>query len=331
MIILSFLSFLLLFSISFSQSNNSFPTIKYKIVKFDNYTRLRAFLRDFTPSVSKIKYRVLTTLNRKELQFFRPKEPIILPDTFVEDLRGYSVFPIEYPEARFIPKLIVVSNVYQAYGCYEWGNLVRFSAAITGKKSTPTYPGRYSLQWKQRLRRSSFNESWIMPFTWNFHRLTGSAFHQFSMPGFPASHMCIRQFREDAEWLFNWGEGPKRDSTGKIIPMSGTPVIIIDFYDFINRPKKWLELESNQQKIDYLPSDPLNVEEALIPIIHIPPELRSIIPKKDKIRYETAFDTLVARGIMPRNTRLTPSQSLKKKDAARKTDGVRKDSIQLFR
>ncbi|ROL60741.1 murein L,D-transpeptidase [Bacteroidetes/Chlorobi group bacterium MS-B_bin-24] len=302
------------FSASFSQTQPSFPLIKYKVVKFDNYAKLNSFLREFNPNVNKTKYRVLTTLNRKELRFFRPKQPIILPDTFLDDLRVYSVFPLEYPGAKFIPKLIVVSNVYQAYACYEFGNLVRFAAAITGKKSTPTYPGRYSLQWRERLRISSFNESWIMPFTWNFHRLTGSAFHQFEMPGFPASHMCIRQFREDAEWLYNWGEGPKRDSTGKIIPMSGTPVIIIDFYDFINFPKKWLELESNQQKIDYLPPDPMKVEEALMPIEHIPPELRSMIPKKERIRYETAFDTLVARGVIPRSLRLRPSNSLKKKD-----------------
>ena len=302
------------FSASFSQTQPSFPLIKYKVVKFDNYAKLNSFLREFNPNVNKTKYRVLTTLNRKELRFFRPKQPIILPDTFLDDLRVYSVFPLEYPGAKFIPKLIVVSNVYQAYACYEFGNLVRFAAAITGKKSTPTYPGRYSLQWRERLRISSFNESWIMPFTWNFHRLTGSAFHQFEMPGFPASHMCIRQFREDAEWLYNWGEGPKRDSTGKIIPMSGTPVIIIDFYDFVNFPKKWLELKSNQQKIDYLPPDPMKVEEALIPIEHIPPELRSMIPKKERIRYETAFDTLVARGVIPRGLRLRPSNSLKKKD-----------------
>lgn len=313
MLILFFI-IILGFSASFSQTQPSFPIIKYKVVKFDNYAKLNSFLREFNPNVNKTKYRVLATLNRKELRFFRPKQPIILPDTFLDDLRAYSVFPLEYPGAKLIPKLIVVSNVYQAYACYEFGNLVRFAAAITGKKSTPTYPGRYSLQWRERLRISSFNESWIMPFTWNFHRLTGSAFHQFEMPGFPASHMCIRQFREDAEWLYNWGEGPKRDSTGKIIPMSGTPVIIIDFYDFVNFPKKWLELESNQQKIDYLPPDPMKVEEALIPIEHIPPELRSMIPKKERIRYETAFDTLVARGVIPRGLRLRPSNSLKKKD-----------------
>ncbi len=301
----------------FCQNDLSYPIINYKILKFENYKKLNAFLQNYYPSINKIKYRVLTTLNRKEIRFFRPKQPIVVPDTFVEDLRAYSVFPLEYPGAREIPKIIVVSNVYQAYACYEWGKLVRFAAANTGKKSTPTFPGRYSLQWKEKLRRSSFNENWIMPFTWNFHRLTGSAFHQFEMPGYPASHMCIRQFRVDAEWLFNWGEGPKRDSLGKIIPMSGTPVLIIDFYDFVNYPKKWLELTSNQQKIDYLPPEPLNVEEALIPIILIPPELRKIIPRKERIRYETAFDTLVSRGIIPSNLKLTPSSPLNKKQESK--------------
>ncbi|MGB9912924.1 MAG: L,D-transpeptidase [Candidatus Kapaibacteriota bacterium] len=302
--------FLLPLEMIFGEETLEFPQIKYKLLQFKNNKELIKFLKEFSPQKNKTKYRVLTTLNRKELRFFRINLPIIVPDSFVPDLRAYSVFPYHYEGARNIPKIIVVSNLYQAYACYEYGKLVRFAAVNTGKKSTPTYPGRYALQWKERLRRSSFNEDWIMPFTWNFHRLAGMAFHQFEMPGYPASHMCIRQFSEDAEWLYNWGEGPKKDSTGKIIPMSGTPVIIIDFYNFGGK-KKWLELTSNQPVIS-LPPNPMEIELALIPIVHIPPELRVIIPKKERKRYETALDTLIARGILPKNIKLTPSQSLKK-------------------
>jgi hypothetical protein len=303
-----------LFNLNFeilSQNSETFPIINYKIVQFNNQSELQKFFKEFSPRNNKTKYRVITTLNRKELRFFRIKQPIIVPDTFISDLRAYTVFPQFYEGAKNIPKLIVVSNLYQCYACYEYGKLVRFAAANTGKKSTPTYPGRYSLQWRERLRRSSFNEEWIMPYTWNFHKITGMAFHQFDMPGYPASHMCIRQFEDDAKWLFDWGEGPKKDSTGKLLPGTGTPVVIIDFYNF-GKEKKWLKLTSNKDTIDYLPKNPLEVEEALIPIIHVPPELRNILPKDVRKRYETALDTLIARGVLPKDIKLTPSKSLKK-------------------
>ncbi|MCX7909674.1 MAG: L,D-transpeptidase [Ignavibacteria bacterium] len=319
--ILFFVIFFCIINNAFAQVTNSFPKINYRTVQFKKSSELNKFLKDFLPSKDKIKYRVITTLNRKELRYFRINQPIIVPDTFIEDLRAYSVFPQFYESAKNIPKLIIVSNIYQAYACYENGILVRFSAMNSGKISTPTYPGRYALQWKQRLRRSSFNENWIMPFTWNFHRLTGMAFHQFDMPGYPASHMCIRQFKDDAEWLFHWGEGPKKDSNGKFIPMSGTPVIIIDFYNFKAKEKKWLQLSSNFDIISNLPLEPLEFEEALIPIIHIPPDLRGTLSAKERKRYEFALDTLIARGILPKDIRLTPSKSLKRKTTDKKQLG----------
>ncbi|MCX7880565.1 MAG: L,D-transpeptidase [Ignavibacteria bacterium] len=320
--------FFLLFAILqvYSSDIPEFPEIKYKILIFEKKAELQKFLREHSSSKqNQIKNRVITTLNRKSLRYFRLKEPIIVPDTYVADLRAYSVFPDFYPSAKDIPKIIVVSNVYQAYACYEYGKLVRFASAITGKRSTPTYPGRYALQWRELLRRSSFNENWIMPFTWNFHRLTGMALHQFDMPGYPASHMCIRQFREDAEWLYYWGEGPKKDEKGGIIPMSGTPLIVVDFFDFKRRTKKWLELKSNKEKIDYLPSNPMEVEEALIPIVHYPPELRPLLSRKERIRSETALDTLIARGILPKDIRLAPSNPLikPKKDTSGGTNNTK--------
>lgn len=298
------------------QSQNGtpqFPIINYRTVVFTKASELNKFLKEHKPQKSNIiKYRVITMLNRKELRYFRLNQKIVVPDTYVPDLRAYSVFPLYYEGAKDIPKLILVSNVYQSYACYEFGNLVRFAAANTGKKTTPTYPGRYSLYWRDRLRRSSFNEEWVMPFTWNFHLLIGAAFHQFAMPGYPVSHSCIRQFKEDAEWLFNWGEGAKYKPKGGYVPFSGTPVIIIDFFDFVKGERHWLNLTSNQFKIQNLPTHPLEVEEALIPIQHVPPELRSLLSKKDLKRYKYAEDTLKARGILPKNVRLTPSKSLQK-------------------
>ncbi len=86
--------------------------------------------------------------------------------------------------------------------------------------------------WKQELRISSLDSTWKMPYTWNIHRFSGSAFHKFDMPGYPASHSCLRQFLDDAKWLYKWGEGAKYDTANLAIHLTGTPVIIIDHFDY---------------------------------------------------------------------------------------------------
>jgi hypothetical protein len=226
----------------------TFPLINYTKVHIGSGQQLREILARFPkPSEtdnntnSKIKpfnkSRIISTLNRKELRFIRVGDSLLVPDQIIEDLRAYSVFPAYYPGGKDFKKIILVSNKYQCYACYEYGKLVRFAAANTGKEITPTYPGRYSIVWKELVRISSLDDSWVMPYALNYHREAGSAFHQFDMPGRPVSHSCCRQLMEDAKWLFKWGEGEKKDSLGKFIPLSGTPVIILDIFDF--RRKHW--------------------------------------------------------------------------------------------
>ncbi len=251
-------------------------------------------------------FRAITTLNRKEFGYIRVGDTIVTPDTVLADLRAYSVFPARYPAGDTLPKLILISNKYQSYACYEYGHLVRFAACNTGTERKATFPGRYALNWKERMRTSSLNDNWKLPYNWNFHLYAGNAFHQFAMPGRPVSHSCVRQFMPDAEWLFSWGEGGKRDSSGRIMALTGTPVIIIDIFDF-TRPKggPWLELPSNREVITDLPADPMGVEEALIPMSQVPSEVRGGLPNRD--RYKYAEDTLRARGIIREGVNLSAS------------------------
>ena len=124
---------------------------------------------------------------------------------------------------------------------------------------------------------------------------------------------------EDAEWLFGWGRGTRRDSTRRLMPMSGTPVIILGHFDFSRkRGGPWLELNSNKDSLVQLPPDPMAVEEALIPIIQIPEVSRPHL--KNKERYIHAEDTLRARGIIRPEVKLTKSidfNKLKREKAAR--------------
>mgnify|MGYP002350030326 CR=1 FL=1 len=291
---------------------DKFPKINYKLFHISSKSVYDSIRNEYAHQKDNpYPHKILITLNRKEFGFIRIGDKIIVPDTIVNDLKAYSIFPQEYPGAKDIPKIIMVSNKYQCYGCYEFGKLVRFAAANTGKERTPTYPGRYGLVWKDRLRKSSLDSNWVLPFTWNFHAQAGSAFHKFVMPGRPVSHSCIRQFLTDAEWLYNWGEGIKKDSTGRWTQLSGTPVIIIDIFDFSRKSGgPWLELTSNKDSILQLPEKPMEVEEALIPIIQIPKESRGSLINRS--RYLYAEDTLRARGVIRPNVKLTPSVNFNK-------------------
>ncbi len=289
-----------------------FPLINYTLDTIDNRKELREVIRKFRRTKGNYAaHKAFTTLNRKELRFVRVGQALVFPDTIIADMRAYSVFPYYYPGAKNIKKIIMVSNLYQAYGCYEYGKLVRFAAVNSGKERTPTYPGRYAITWKERDHLSSIDSNWHMPFTLNFHRHAGSAFHKFTMPGYPASHSCVRQFYDDAEWLYYWVDTEKYDADGKPIPFSGTPVVIIDYYDY--RPEKryrWKYLKNNKEKIDYLPENPMAVEEALIPICQIPLAARGSL--KNYKRFLYAEDTLRARGVIRPGVRLIHTRNFNK-------------------
>jgi len=280
-----------------------FPRIRYNRVKIRDNDHL-AEIREKFPYVSDTvsPRKILMTLNRKEFRYIRVGDEIIVPDTIISDQRAYSIFPQYYHGAKDIPKIIMVSNKYQCYASYEHGVLVRFAAANTGKERTPTYPGRYALVWKERNRRSSLDSTWFMPYTWNFHELAGNAFHKFDMPGRPVSHSCVRQFMDDAKWLFNWGKGATRKEGGELKHLSGTPVIIIDIFDFSRKTGgPWLELKNNKDNILELPKDPMAVEEALIPWCQIPLMSRNNDARR---KFLYAEDTLRARGIIRPNVKL---------------------------
>ncbi|MFP4529267.1 MAG: L,D-transpeptidase [Candidatus Kapaibacterium sp.] len=293
-------------------SYDTFSNIDYKrhyIPDYNNYLEIKKKYGD--PKENRAAWRAFTTLNRKEFRFVRVGDTVIIPDRIHSDLRAYSIFPQFYYDARHLPKIIMVSNKYQCYGAYENGHLVRFAAVNSGKERTPTFPGRYALVWKERVRRSSLDSNWVMPFTWNFHAQAGNAFHQFEMPGRPVSHSCLRQFMEDAEWLYSWGRGVRFDSSGNRQRMSGTPVIILDIFDF-RRPKygPWLDIASNTEKVIEFPRNPMEVEEAIIPLCQIPVDARGGL--HDYKRFKYGEDTLRARGIIRQGVVLIETRNFNK-------------------
>jgi len=276
-----------------------FPRITYHTLAVSSKSVLDSVRRTFAKTKETWRnYRVLTLLNRKDIQFVRLNDTLVLPDTIFEDLRAYSVFPQYWPDGDTVAKAIFISNIWQSYACYENGQLVRYAACNSGEERKPTLPGRYAVYWRDKKRISSLDSTWILPFTVNFHLQAGSAFHQFEMPGRPVSHSCVRQFLSDAEWLFTWVRTARVDSVKhQFIPMTGTPVVILDIFDFSRRRGgPWLELRSNTDVKVELPKDFYSVEEALIPISQIPKEVRGSL--RNVNRYKTADSILHERGII---------------------------------
>lgn len=284
-----------------------FPRIGYVRSVVRDAAHLDSIRRTFAKQGATLPaYRAFTTVNRKDLHYFRVGDTLMLPDSIVTDLRAYSVFPQYYPQADTVERLVLISNKWQAYACYERGELVRFAAANTGEERKPTFPGRYAVNWKARLRLSSLDSTWRLPFTVNFHQYAGSAFHQFDMPGRPVSHSCVRQFLPDAEWLFSWVRQARLDSNRRPIPWTGTPVIILDLFDFSRRRGgPWWDITSSQDVVLALPDKPMQVEEAYIPLSQIPKDVRGALPNRQ--RYVEAEQVLRERGMIRENVNLRES------------------------
>ncbi|MCX6179798.1 MAG: L,D-transpeptidase [Chlorobiales bacterium] len=90
----------------------------------------------------------------------------------------------------------------QYFGAYENGQLFFWGPVSSGKKDKSTPPGKFFVNYKQRFKFSVKYENAPMPFSINYHN--GYFIHQQSLPGYPASHGCVRLLPDDAERLFFW-------------------------------------------------------------------------------------------------------------------------------
>ncbi len=168
-------------------------------------------------------------LNRKDSRHVSRNDTLIVPDTLAS-LMAYSPFPHYLASAEQIRKLVVVDQRIQAIAAYESGNIVFWGPTSTGKKSTPTDTGLFHTNWRSRKRNSTIDNEWVMEWYWNLENRSGVSMHQYDLPGYPASHACVRLLTEDAQWLYEWCEAWQLES-GKII-VQGTPVLIYNTYQF---------------------------------------------------------------------------------------------------
>lgn len=191
-------------------------------------------LKELGETIGKENVDITLRINRIDGTSLKKETILSVPDDF-SNLEGFSPYPQTLSSASNTPKLIVVSQRIQAFGVYENGVLVKWGPVSTGKKSTPTPSKLYFTNWKGKSVTSSIDDTWIMPWYFNLDNFEGVSMHEYALPGYPASHACIRLLKDDAVWLYDWAEQWMLSTDKKSVLASGTPFIIFDTYNYIEK------------------------------------------------------------------------------------------------
>ena len=146
-----------------------------------------------------------------------------------------------------IPKTVLINKRVQAFALYENGQLVKWGPVSTGKSSTQTPSGLNYGNYKAKRKVSTVDESWILPYYFNFMNFEGVGVHQYALPGYPASHGCVRLYMDDAKYIFDWAS--MWDVEGSEVARNGTPFMVFGEYDY-SADKPWINLSQNMKAND---------------------------------------------------------------------------------
>lgn len=219
------------------------PLINYKFISPPKQNRYKFLIEEYDTIGAKI----ILALNRLDEIFIRKPDSIVVPDTIINDKLLYSPFPKHLALLESVKKILLVDQRIQAFAAYEFGNLVNWGPTSTGKKSTPTPNGLFHTNWKSKKTISTDNPEWILKWYFNLDNFRGVSLHQYELPGYPASHACVRLLEEDAFWIYNWAEQWILTKDGEFVIAYGTPVIIYGEYNF-KGVKPWLLITTEPEK-----------------------------------------------------------------------------------
>ena len=131
------------------------------------------------------------------------------------------------------PLQIIVSIADQRISLYDNGTLIARSSVSTGVEGHPTPLGVFSVLSKNKWHRSNIYSAAPMPYmqriTWS-----GIALHAGHLPGYPASHGCIRLTNDFAIRLWHL---TKRGARVIIAREDVRPIEIANSQLFVPKPK----------------------------------------------------------------------------------------------
>lgn len=222
---------------------------KYTALIFPKKNRdslVSAFKKQFN---EKERYTILA-LNRQDQKNFWRADTLMIPDKVSENFLDYSPFPMQLSSISDVKKLVVFSYPIQAYGVYENGNLVKWGPSSMGKKAAQTKRGLMFANWKKELAISTVDSEWKLPYNFNIHNTLGIGWHQYDLPGYPASHSCLRLLMDDAKWMYNFADTWILNKGGATTKAKGTPVIVFGDYAW-GKKKPWKQLYLDPKATDY--------------------------------------------------------------------------------
>jgi hypothetical protein len=199
----------------------------------------RARMQAYTPA----QHRIIYALNRIDGSSMLNLDTVLIPTAFPEDLRAISPFPQQLPSVREVSKLVLFSYPIQAFAAYERGVLRRWGPVSMGRKDWPTPEGLFFTTLKSEEVISPFQDEWSLKWQVRLDDSAGTSWHQYILPGKPASPANLRLPEPDAQWLYNWIDTRTSDSMDQM-QASGTPVIIYGQYPW-GRRRPWLMLLNN--------------------------------------------------------------------------------------
>lgn len=215
--------------------------------------------------------RIVTTVNRADMRHIGSMDSILVPSDSAAEIAYYLPFPLRVSTIKSIDKIIFFSYPTQAFAAYENGEMVYTGATNMGRKKDPTPTGLFFTNWKAETTTSTFNDEWELRWNFNIENKLGVGWHQYQMPGYPASHSCLRLMEEDAKYLYTWADQWRLNKKEEIISQ-GTPVIVFGTYPF-DGIKPWAAIVNNTHALD--------ISEATIDSIAAP-HLQKIMAEQER-------------------------------------------------
>ncbi len=248
--------FLIIAIIGFSQctqpsDSNSNKTVKVLKKRIKPQTEGYHFVKTkdwVKQNLSEKEKAIVVAVNRTDMKNIVKMDSVIVPSDLTGDIEFYLPFPISVPYIQDIKKIIFFSYPTQSFAAYEAGELMYTGQTNMGRKADPTPTGLYYTNWKAEETISTFNDEWDLKWNFNIENKLGVGFHQYELPGYPASHSCLRLTEKDAVYLYNWADQwllHNQDS----VQAKGTPVIVFGGYPF-DAAKPWLQLVNNAHALD---------------------------------------------------------------------------------
>ncbi|MEO8516250.1 MAG: L,D-transpeptidase [Flavobacterium sp.] len=191
---------------------------------------------------------IVIAVNRTDKANLVKMDSILVPSDRSGDVAYYLPFPFEVPYLKDVNKIIFFSYPTQTFGAYENGILVYTGQTNMGRKNDPSPTGLFYTNWKAEKTTSTFNDEWDLLWNFNIANKLGVGWHQYELPGYPASHSCLRLQEKDACYLYTWADQWVL-ADAETVQVKGTPVIIFGSYDF-SAPKPWLQLVANPHALD---------------------------------------------------------------------------------